>query len=1149
MGVHGLWKLLLPMGRRVSIETLEGKVLAVDMSIWLTQFIKAMRDDDGRLLKNAHLIGTFRRLCKLLFHKIRPVMVFDGGAPMLKKRTMEKRRKARERQEANYVNAAQRLLMAQIKKKSILVTDKSKVQLDKGFAPGFVPAADAPAAGGGSAGARPDAGAAGKGGGGVVDLCESDEDIDWESEGEPEGQRDQVAVLVPVKNDADSDSEDEQRDREMERVVVPTGDVDPSVLASLPPLMRKQVIEAAHRNQRLRSRQAYISVAGAPDLYSQTQIANFLKHCRLNRKVMTASKMLERNEEAEARRQSAAASARAAPRHVTPVLAKTGETDEELARRLQEEERAQLRASGAAADSGGGAAAGAEGPAAPPASDDGGGSGAEEAKGHDPPADDSSDDGGGGFIIDEEEVPPKEEMASGAAARAERGRDRRAPAAAKGPRSITELLGTGRPLRRMKIPEVRGRLRDGEDPIEALRRKDEERTSEMRETVLSGMRAFFSAEDFKAGQRAAAYPHGDGSGGDASDTSEGESSAFGRVHAAERVQRDRPRDTAGAPSAAGAPQGSSAEGGEVSPARIVATSASSMKQSARRAANDLEVEVVAAPSTKESARSAAQDGEAAAAPGAPGAAPPPLRDGSPAKQRASAEALPPRPPRIPIPPPPEDDEEGLSWEGSSGGAASDDDVVVVEGAAAGASADGGGGGGGGGVEGGVELSILDVLPDALEEEDASGGEGGAKNADAYERAISTASKMANWAGRAVRRALKDHLGPGAARAPGAGATGAAASEGAALEGEDEVQVAGVRPAAEGPAAEMGGGAEEHAPLLLPERTAMSTAERLAEIDRELQSARADRRSAMRDAETVTEEMKVEVMTMLRLFGIPYVVAPSEAEAQCATLEKLGLVNGVITEDSDTFCFGAQTVYKNIFDDKKYVEVYNASDAKKELGISQEDFIALALLLGCDYSDGVRGVGIVNAMEVLRAWPPGELGGAVGALRQFRTWLDEVDADDLRRLARKRTADDPQEEGMDERDLRIREFARAHRGAKTRWTLSPNFPEEPVARAFMFPTVELSAEEFSWALPDADGLRAYCAEELGWPAARTDETLVPVMQRLQDSSTQKRIDSFFYKYDDNSRFAKFRSDRLKRSVASAASPLKGAAAKRRKKAKR
>lgn len=39
--------------------------LAVDVSIWLTQFVKAMRDADGNTLPNAHIVGTLRRLLKV----------------------------------------------------------------------------------------------------------------------------------------------------------------------------------------------------------------------------------------------------------------------------------------------------------------------------------------------------------------------------------------------------------------------------------------------------------------------------------------------------------------------------------------------------------------------------------------------------------------------------------------------------------------------------------------------------------------------------------------------------------------------------------------------------------------------------------------------------------------------------------------------------------------------------------------------------------------------------------------------------------------------------------------------------------------------------------------------------------------------------
>ena len=146
MGVHNLWKLLLPCGRRISVESLQNKVslgqnpmqrtnccigqtLAVDASIWLIQFIKAMRDDEGKVLKNAHLIGTFRRVVKvgsagfvqsgasqrampaglitwvsaylylqLLFHNIRPVFVFDGGTPALKRKTVMNRKRRRDGQ-------------------------------------------------------------------------------------------------------------------------------------------------------------------------------------------------------------------------------------------------------------------------------------------------------------------------------------------------------------------------------------------------------------------------------------------------------------------------------------------------------------------------------------------------------------------------------------------------------------------------------------------------------------------------------------------------------------------------------------------------------------------------------------------------------------------------------------------------------------------------------------------------------------------------------------------------------------------------------------------------------------------------------------------------------------------------------------------
>lgn len=53
---------------------------------------------------------------KLLFHRIRPVFVFDGGAPALKGRTLAARRKLRSEGTDNSVRkTAQRILAAQLK--------------------------------------------------------------------------------------------------------------------------------------------------------------------------------------------------------------------------------------------------------------------------------------------------------------------------------------------------------------------------------------------------------------------------------------------------------------------------------------------------------------------------------------------------------------------------------------------------------------------------------------------------------------------------------------------------------------------------------------------------------------------------------------------------------------------------------------------------------------------------------------------------------------------------------------------------------------------------------------------------------------------------------------------------------------------------
>lgn len=77
-----------------------------------------------------------------------------------------------------------------------------------------------------------------------------------------------------------------------------------------------------------------------------------------------------------------------------------------------------------------------------------------------------------------------------------------------------------------------------------------------------------------------------------------------------------------------------------------------------------------------------------------------------------------------------------------------------------------------------------------------------------------------------------------------------------------------------------------------------------------------------------------------------------------------LVDGCISQDSDCFLYGAKVVYRNFCMSNQRncgatggsVDMYNMEKIKKTLNIGRSKMIALALLCGCDYDEGVNGVG-------------------------------------------------------------------------------------------------------------------------------------------------------------------------------------------------
>jgi DNA excision repair protein ERCC-5 len=258
------------------------------------------------------------------------------------------------------------------------------------------------------------------------------------------------------------------------------------------------------------------------------------------------------------------------------------------------------------------------------------------------------------------------------------------------------------------------------------------------------------------------------------------------------------------------------------------------------------------------------------------------------------------------------------------------------------------------------------------------------------------------------------------------------------------------------------------------------------FDEELKSLRAQQKKDRRDADEVTQSMITECQHLLTLFGLPYITAPMEAEAQCAELVHLGLVDGIVTDDSDTFLFGGTRVYKNMFNAAKFVECYLANDLVSEFSLTRDKMIAIAQLLGSDYTTGIPGIGPVTALELLAEFPD---------LQDFKDWWTGVQNNTIPKDADKGSA-----------------FRRRfRRGQATKLFLPPGFPDQRVADAYLHPEVDSDPEQFQWGVPDLAALRAFLSSQIGWSWERTDEVLVPVirdMNRREKEGTQANITRFF-----------------------------------------
>lgn len=117
---------------------------------------------------------------------------------------------------------------------------------------------------------------------------------------------------------------------------------------------------------------------------------------------------------------------------------------------------------------------------------------------------------------------------------------------------------------------------------------------------------------------------------------------------------------------------------------------------------------------------------------------------------------------------------------------------------------------------------------------------------------------------------------------------------------------------------------------------------------------------------ITHEMALQLIQTCRAMNVDCVVAPYEADAQLAYLNKIGLADYVITEDSDLTLFGCRKILFKLDLNGNCVlvdadKLHLAMDCRVEK-FTMDRFRLMCILSGCDYIDSLPGIGLAKACK-------------------------------------------------------------------------------------------------------------------------------------------------------------------------------------------
>jgi flap endonuclease-1 len=127
---------------------------------------------------------------------------------------------------------------------------------------------------------------------------------------------------------------------------------------------------------------------------------------------------------------------------------------------------------------------------------------------------------------------------------------------------------------------------------------------------------------------------------------------------------------------------------------------------------------------------------------------------------------------------------------------------------------------------------------------------------------------------------------------------------------------------------------------------------------------------------LTRDMADDARELLRLMGLPVIDAPSEGEAQASHMAARGNVWAAASKDYDCLMFGAPRLIRFLtISGREFLptkaafravspELIETEAMLEKYKITREQLIDVAILVGTDFNEGIRGIGPKKALKLV-----------------------------------------------------------------------------------------------------------------------------------------------------------------------------------------